>query len=197
LHELPSHADILPVCAACHQPVAKLLGREIHRLAACYHAPERGFPWIDRPQWTRVRKAAKKLQNPIAVQYLTSKEQDELGQMIDEWAGAPGAWKNDSVLQKALLLPDAEKGVGFTEHGQEVVSRVLEMRRLFWKQQEHSERWNLLRDPLTEFIYRWRQFFLDTFRPIWMSPNYRVDLPICNCPGQPASCLQDVHVLRQ
>jgi hypothetical protein len=178
-----SHAnhDVLPMCHACHMIHQDKVILKIEKaLAGKFNAPLEGKGWDVSQQRAKVKKAAAALLNQKQAANIPSQRFEELKYIVLSYYNHQ--IDLTEALRKANELQFREKTPDFKSHGQLVIQGIME--------EEKSTYENVFEvDPLVlaeerqcgieyvniaRFVRECRQVFLETMRPEYLSPHWRV-----------------------
>ena len=165
------------MCIRCHTSYEKAATELKKKIAIDFNMPLNGQGRVRLDYNIKVKKAASAFNNTE----IPEDRMRELKNIVFTWNQTTNKIKNDKlddVIEKALMLPDYEKTNEFIEHEKYVVSQLL-------KDSYHlpglgddssRERW----PKLEEFIYLWRDHFLKTTKPQFLSQHWKVVNSIYN-----------------
>lgn len=154
--------DVLAVCVADHERYERYADLEKLRLSQKYDAPLMGKDWLKNPSHGSIRAAGAALLKYS--QEIPPDRIKELQGKIVQFYGLESSQDiTKDMLLKTLDLRTSEKGPGFKEHGELVISALMA---------EEGE------GGLVNFVRFWRQHFLDTMSPKFLSSLWSVNDPV-------------------
>lgn len=154
--------DVLVLCVPCHESYERHADKEKLRLCELYNAPLIGRGWIKWPRHGSIKT------NAVALarykHQIPQRRIEELQRNLMDFYNLDCAEDiTDEILNAAMELKIAEKGADFQEHGSLVIRAI----------DEHSGE-----EGFSRFVRFWRQHFLDTMRPRYLSKQWKVDDPV-------------------
>lgn len=154
--------DVLAVCVSDHEHYEKIADGEKLRLSQKYDAPLTGKGWLKYPMHSGVRAAGAAL-----LRYTSEMPPERIEQLrnkiVEYYNLSSDREITDEILEATLDLKSIEKGPGFREHGEIVVQSLMA---------EEGE------EGLAKFVRFWRQHFLDTMKPAYLSSQWNVNDPV-------------------
>jgi len=181
--KLKSHSshDVLPMCQECHTIHQNQVIHRIEKFFVIrYNAPLEGIGWDVDPDRAKTKKAAAALSNPKVMAGIPLNRQKELETVVlNHFANR---LELEEAIKEANELQMRLKTQEYRSHGELVIEAI---------RNDHS--WSELRcndaDPdiasdeeasgpeyvkLASFVRYCRQMFLDTMKPMYLSPHWRV-----------------------
>ncbi|CAI2181474.1 10055_t:CDS:2 [Funneliformis geosporum] len=176
--------DILLMCIKCHTSYEKAASELKKKIAKDFDMPLNGRGRVRLDYNVKVKKVASAL-NKTGI---PEDRMRELRNILFTWQQTTNKVKSDKLddlIEQALMLPEYEKTNEFIEHGEYIVSQLLKDSYYVTGSEDISstrERW----PKLEEFIYLWRDHFVKTTNPQFLSKHWKVidTQNLCNSKSQ-------------